>query len=146
MNPADDIRKVPHLGLEVYRHPKCANKWHFPVCAATPAEKARLSGLRPNHPTAWEEVDLDGCPTLCYVLTGKELKAWRRTPFTSVWAQFEDRLGKGPAKHYFPDLWLRHNNIKAHNRNTWEAHHGGLRGDRFDRGPSLRAVASLSLT
>ena len=138
------VRKIPHLGLELYSRPKSLNKWHLPVCAAS--LRPKLDRLRPNHPGNWEEVDFDGCPTLCYVFTGKFLKSLRPLQFHSVWCRFADALGPGPAKEFYPQLWIRYNNGRARARNEWEAHHGGIRRDAFDRGMSVRAAASMSIT
>ena len=144
-NSRPQLRRIKALGLEVYPKPGCPSKWLLPVCAATPGARERLARLLPNHPDNWEEADIDTVPTICYRLTGKQLKAWRGWPFKTVWPQLVDRLGNGPAKAFWPDMWLRYNNGTALARNTWERHHGGYRRDSFDRGPSLRACASRSL-
>lgn len=101
--------------------------------------------LKPNHIGNWEDADIDGCPTMCYRFTGRELRTWNRLPFRSVWPQLSDRLGSGVAKEYFHDLWLKAVNDEAVARNRWELNHGGYRRDRFDRGMSVRAAAALSI-
>lgn len=140
------LRKIRALGLECYLRPKSVNKWHLPVCFASPDNKKRLAQLNPSHPGNWEEADIDGVPMVCYVFTGRQIKDWNRFPLKCVFPQFEDRLGQAVVKAFWPQLWLRHNNDAAQARNTWERHHGGYRRDSFNRGMSARAAASLSIT
>lgn len=139
-----DVRKIPHLGLYCYRRPKSANKWHLPVCAAS--LRQRLERLSPHHPGNWEEVDMDGCLTMCYVFTGKFLNTLRPLKYRSVWCRFSEAIGSGPAREFFPELWLRYSNGRAMARNRWEARHGGIRRDCFDRGMSVREAAAMSIT
>lgn len=139
------LHRIKALGLECYPKLGSPSKWLLPVCAATPAARARLKTLRPNNPGNWEEAEIDTVPTICYRLTGKQLKAWKGWPFKTVWPQFADRLGEGPAKAFWPEMWLRHNNGTARARNTWERHHGGYRFDSFNRGMSVRAAAPMSI-
>lgn len=141
-----ELRRIRALGLEVYPKPGCPSKWLLPVCAASPKTWDRVRELKPNHPDNWEEVEIDTVPTICYRLTGKQLRAWRGWPFKTVWPQLVDRVGQGPAKAFWPSLWLRYHNGAARARNTWEEHHGGYRTDRFDRGMSVRAAAPMSIT
>ena len=138
-----ETRKIPHLGLLCYQKPGAPTKWHLPVCAES--LQARFDRLRPNHPDNWETVDWDGVKTICYRLTSAELRSYRPIRFTSAYKKLADSLGPLVVKEFWPNLWTRFNNIRAHNQNTWEQHHGGYRFARFDRGPSLRACASLSL-
>lgn len=138
-----ETRKIPHLGLLCYQKPKSPTKWHLPVCAES--LRARFDRLRPTHSDNWETVDWDGVPTICYRFTSRELRAYKSVKFTSAYKKFSHSLGPLVAKEFWPDLWMRFTNIQAHNLNTWEKFHGGYRVRRFDRGPSLRACASLSL-
>lgn len=141
--PGVSAFKIRPLSLEAYPKPKCLSSWYLPVCAASLRD--RLFRLNPNNLTNWEEVDIDGCPTMCYRLTGKQIRAWNSLPFHAVWPQLSDRLGSGPAKAFFGDMWLRFHNGKARARNRWEEKHGGIRADRFDRGPSIREAARMSI-
>ena len=138
--------RIKALGIETYRKPRTANKWLVPVCADLPAVRTKLSQLRPNHPGNWETADIDGCPTVCYRLTGAQIRTWNKLRLKSVWPQFSDRLGFGVTREFWPGLWTQFRNIEAKARNTWEEHHGGIKGDRFARGMSVRSAASLSIT
>lgn len=139
-----DVKRIRSLGLEVYLKPGTTKHWLLPVCAAELRD--RLAKLRPANPGNWELADIDGCPTMCYRMTLKHADAIGAAKFRSAWGQLKMGLGEGPASEFFPALRLKYNNVKAQARNKWERLHGGLREQRFNKGPSIRAVAHLSIT
>lgn len=141
-----NVAKLKPLGLEADQKKGAPAHWLLPVCAATPELKARLARLRPNHPGNWEVADIDGISTVCYRLTTGRIRSINAVRFTSAFAMFADDIGKDVAKAFFYPLWLKDTNTRARSRNRWEEFHGGYRRDRFDRGMSARAAASLSIT
>lgn len=132
-----------HFGLVLYPKPGAQNKWLLPVCGSQ--IKDRLQRLAPCNPGNWEDVDLDGCQTMCYRMRTRQIRDLNRRPFKGAYLEFAGTLGFNVVKEFFPDAWLRFNNSTARARNRWELHHGGIRHERFDRGPSIRAAARLSI-
>lgn len=139
-----DVLTLKQAGLTVYKKPHTGNKWYLPVCSTL--KKDALKRLVPNHPGNWEEVDFDGCPTICYVVTGSLVRQLNKSKlFTSFYNMFSDCLGSGPAKEYFPELWIKANNIKAMARNKWEFCHGVKTRTTSHGSMSVRAAARLSI-
>lgn len=138
-----DIKRIRSLGLEVYLKPGTTRHWLLPVCGEQLAD--RLAALRPANPGNWEHTDIDGCPTVCYRFTARQVNAVGAARFRSAWGQLKMALGDGPATEFFPALKLRYVNVKAQARNKWERCHGGIREPRFNRGMSVRAAAHLSI-
>jgi hypothetical protein len=136
--------RLLQLGLLLYPKPGARNLWVLPVCDAR--LRPRLERLDPANPSCWEDVDLDGVPTTCYRMRRRQISHINKGTFLTSYAKFSQALGSRVVRECFPELWLRNNNIRAKARNTWEAHHGGIRADKFDRGPSVRACASMSIT
>lgn len=141
-----DIIKIRALNLEAYLKPGTKNQWLLPVCADNPAMNDRLARLNRNNPGNWENTEIDGVPTVCYRMTGRQIKTWNKLSFRKVWPQFADRLGKAVAKEFYYPMWVTANNLAVRARNKWEEHHGGIKGDRFNRGMSLRSAAPMSIT
>lgn len=137
------VIKIKPLDIFAYKKDGTKTKWLIPVCSSS--LRRRLDELSPNHPGNWEEVDIGGCPTICYRISTGDIKKWNELRLKSVWPQFADRIGIGPAREFFNCLFVRYNNIKAMNRNRWEQSHGGIRACRFDRGMSVRKAASMSI-
>ena len=139
-----DSMRLTHFGVTVYRRSGYPVRWMLPVCGA--ALKDRLHRLRLKNPGSFEEVDLDGCPTICYRMRFRQVRDINKKPFLGAYRQLADALGPQVMHEYFYDSWLRYTNIKAMARNAWEQHHGGIRAKRFNYGPSLRDAARMSVT
>ena len=138
------MHRISLLGLEVYPRPTGCNKWHLPVCSLL--KKEELNRTIPNHPGNWEEVDFDGCPTICYVMTGKLVKSLNKErKFTAVYERFADCLGKRTVQAFFPNLWVKYHNKMVTMRNNWECHHGGTKAPCSPRNMTIRAAARFSI-
>lgn len=138
------LARLLHLDLLLYPKPGARNRWVLPVCAAR--LRGRIERLNPANPACWEDVDLDGVPTTCYRMRRRQIDHLNEGPFLLSYSRFSQALGSRVVRECFPELWMRNNNIRARARNTWEAHHGGIRADKFNRGPSVRACARMSIT
>ena len=136
--------RLLQLGLVLYPKPGARNLWVLPVCAAR--LRKRLERLSPANASCWEDVDLDGVPTTCFRMRRRQIAHINKGPFRTAYAKFANALGASVVQECFPELWLRDNNERARAKNAWEQHHGGIRADRFDRGPSVRACARMSIT
>lgn len=136
--------RLRRLGLLLYPKPGARGLWVLPVCAAQ--FRGRLERLSPANAKRWEEMDLDGVPTMCFSMGQRMLKHIDKGTFTASYARFANAVGHRVVQEFYPELWLRDHNTRAKARNTWEAHHGGIRAERFNRGPSVRACASMSIT
>ena len=132
------------LGLLLYDKPDSRNRWILPVCDAR--LRPRLERLSPHNASCWEDVDLDGVLTTCFRMSRRQIDHINKGAFCTSYAKFVDALGQEVVREYFPALWRHNNNIKAIARNMWEAHHGGIRGGKSCRGPSVRACAHMSIT
>ena len=148
MNAANepDSMRLTRFGLTVYayRRSGAAVRWLLPVCAA--ACKERLQRLQPKNPGNWKEVDLDGCPTICYCMRFRQVRDLNKKPFLGAYRQLADVLGPQVMREYFYDVWLRYTNAVAKAKNAWEQHHGGIRAEKFNYGPSIREAARMSIT
>lgn len=140
----DGSVRLLQLGLLLYPKPGARNLWVLPVCSAR--LRGRLERLNPANPACWEDVDLDGVPTTCYRMRRKQIDHLNEGSFLLSYARFAQALGSRVVRECFQELWTRNNNIKAKARNTWEEHHGGIRACKFNRGPSVRACARMSIT
>lgn len=132
------------LGLDLYPKPGVREQWLLPVCAVQ--LRGRLERLSPRNGSCWEDADMDGCPTVCFRMGRRQVAHINKSSFLSSYAKFANALGEGVVHVFFPDLWLRNNNIRATMRNDWERRHGGIRGGRSNHGPSVRACARMSIT
>ena len=132
------------LGLDLYPKPSAREQWLLPVCAVQ--LRGRLERLSPRNGSCWEDADMDGCPTVCFRMGRRQVAHINKSSFLSSYAKFANALGEGVVHVFFPDLWLRNNNIRATMRNDWERRHGGIRGGRSNHGPSVRACARMSIT
>ena len=143
-DPVTGTLRIDKFGLELYPKPGARNYWLLPVCAAH--LRPRLERLSPSNAACWEDSDMDGCPTTCFQMTLKQVRYIEHGTFRTSFAKFANALGEGVVREFFPALWLRNNNIRATMRNDWERRHGGIRGGRSNRGPSVRACARMSIT
>lgn len=135
--------RLKHSGHELYHKPG-SRKFYLPICGATQARK--LSQLKPNHVGNYELADIDGCPTVCYVLTANAVKSLNHARnFVSFFKILREYLGEGPVKEFFYGLWLKHHNAMVQRRNIWEQHHGGYRVPSSVHNMSLRNAARLSI-
>ena len=132
------------LGLELYPKPGAKEQWLLPVCAVQ--LRGRLERLSPRNGSCWEDADMDGCPTICFRMGRRQVAHINKSSFLSSYAKFANALGEGVLHEFFPDLWLRNNNIRATLQNDWERRHGGIRGGRSSYRPSVRACARMSIT
>lgn len=132
------------LGLELYPKPGAREQWLLPVCAVQ--LRGRLERLSPRNGPCWEDADMDGCPTVCFRMGRRQVAHINKSSFLSSYAKFANALGETVVREFFPDQWLRNNNIRATMQNDWERSHGGIRGGRSNHGPSVRACARMSIT
>lgn len=90
---------------------------------------------------------MDGCETICYVLTGKIVKKLnKQKKFTDFYGILNQSLGEEVMKTFFYEAWVKNNNIKAINRNRWEAKHGGIKAGVNQFHPtSVRKFARMSI-
>lgn len=143
-DPATGTLRIDKFGLELYPKPGARNHWLLPVCAAH--LRPRLERLSPSNAACWEDSDMDGCPTTCFRMTLKQVRFIEHGTFRTSFAKFANALGGAVVHEFFPALWLKDHNGRVMARNTWERHNGGLRYPAFNRGPSVRACARMSIT
>lgn len=132
------------LGLELYPKPGAKEQWLLPVCAVQ--LRGRLERLSPRNGPCWEDFDMDGCPTVCFRMSRRQVKHINKSSFLSSYAKFANALGEKVVREFFYPQWLRNNNIRATLKNDWESRHGGIRGGTSIHGPSVRACARRSIT